>query len=87
METPVSKFSQHFQDSGEKMLCFSRKVVISNRNVWMDLSVPATEEKDGLRAGNFQAVREKAWPSGAWGREPRKGRLSIQLHKYADSSN
>ena len=84
-ETPVSKFSQHFQESGEKRLCFSRKVVISNRDMWMDMSVPATEEKEGLCAGNFQAVREKAWPSGAWGMEPRKGRLTIQLHEDVDS--
>ena len=84
-ETPVSKFSQHFQESREKKLCFSRKVVISNRDMWMDWSVPATEEKEGLCAGNFQAVREKAWPSGAWGMEPRKGRLTIQLHEDTDS--
>ena len=50
----------------------------------LDMSVPATEEK-GLCAGNFQAVREKAWPSGAWGMEPRKGRLTIQLHEDVDS--
>ena len=71
-ETPVSKFSQPFQDSREKRSCFSRNVVISNRDVWMDWSVPTKEEKEGLCAGNFQAVREKAWPSGAWGMEPRK---------------
>ena len=84
-ETPVSKFSQPFQDSREKRSCFSRKVVISNRDVWTDWSVPTTEEKEGLCAGNVQAVREKAWPSGAWGVEPRKGRLTIQLPEDVDS--
>ena len=59
--------------------------MISNRDVWTDWSVPTTEEKEGLCAGNVQAVREKAWPSGAWGVEPRKGRLTIQLPEDVDS--